>query len=938
MLRFRTLGELDLSADDGVELRSILTQPKRLALLAYLAIAARHGYLRRDTLLALFWPDLDEDHARGALNRAVYYLRRALGDGVIVSRGSEELGISQQNLWCDAVAFEEAAERGRFEDALDLYRGDLLEGFFVSGVPEFERWLEAERARLRERAAGAARTLAENAEAACDSSLAVRWVRRAIDLSPYDEGLIRQLIGLLDQAGDRAAAVHAYEEFSARLKDALDVEPSAETEALVEAIRSGNGPQQSSELTHVPPQAPKSAEFRASGPRSGVSDAVAAQAQRKRKLLARRRRIMVASVGGIAAIAAFAGVASLFNGRDPGIADVGSPNWVFVAEFENPGSDPEVAAAAHDLVTAALDQSATLAPVPLDQVRRALQLAGQPDTARLNTGLALELAYRYSIGAVVAGRVTRLGDSYTVFAQVLQPEDGSSVIAVTETASGVDDMIPALDRMTRRLLSGLGERQHAIQTHPALEEVTTPSFEAYRLYRRASQLEGNASSGYLRKALELDPEFAMAWRMLGANYNALNQPDSSRGAIERALQLGERLSRTEQLHIEAFAAYMFRWDLQGTVGIYDQLLRINPRDWRAHYNRGVNLDRLGRHDEALRHFRAVERLSPFGMGRRASGLAWALFRVGRGDEAEEYFEELREFRPNAERSLKMQLAAARDDFATAESLAVTFRDDPAVNFENWPTVMLAAAKASRGAIWEATNTLGMESVEGGWGWADHRMALALATECGAMGRVLPLPAWSDTNSFHLLSQAISAVLVGDVALARQLRDRERQRPEYDRAKFQGLRPVLDGFLWADAGDWSALVTSLGRPARRVVPYDSGGQLTLRWLVARAYEHLGQLDSAAVYYSLVLDPLRLNSAALYNRGFMYPFAHRKLASLYAQLGQRRTAEHHWQAFRDVFRTPDPELQWMIEESPLEGKYAERFAESCASYLARPAASP
>ena len=102
----------------------------------------------------------------------------------------------------------------------------------------------------------------------------------------------------------------------------------------------------------------------------------------------------------------------------------------------------------------------------------------------------------------------------------------------------------------------------------------------------------------------------------------------------------------------------------------------------------MNLGRLGRHDEALRHFRAVERLSPFGMGSWASGLAWTLIRVGRGDEAEEYFDQLT---PAAGRNRRVQLAVARTDFAAAESLAVTYGDDPAVNMGNWPTAMLAAA-------------------------------------------------------------------------------------------------------------------------------------------------------------------------------------------------------------------------------------------------------
>ena len=90
MIRLRLLGTLELR-DDEHELRAVLAQPKRLALLAYLAIATPVGFQRRDTLLALFWRDLDEMHARDALNAALGFLRRSLGTGAITSRGSEDV-------------------------------------------------------------------------------------------------------------------------------------------------------------------------------------------------------------------------------------------------------------------------------------------------------------------------------------------------------------------------------------------------------------------------------------------------------------------------------------------------------------------------------------------------------------------------------------------------------------------------------------------------------------------------------------------------------------------------------------------------------------------------------------------------------------------------------------------------------------------------------
>ncbi|MFL5546384.1 MAG: cyclase, partial [Gemmatimonadales bacterium] len=148
MIRLRTLGALDLRGPEGQELRPVLAQPKRAAVLAYLALATPRGPHRRDTLLALFWPEQDTEHARNALSQAIHFLRRSLGGEVLAAHNGEGLGLDWKNFWCDAAIFEEALDGGRFTEALDLYRGDLLEGFHVADAPEFGQWLENERARL----------------------------------------------------------------------------------------------------------------------------------------------------------------------------------------------------------------------------------------------------------------------------------------------------------------------------------------------------------------------------------------------------------------------------------------------------------------------------------------------------------------------------------------------------------------------------------------------------------------------------------------------------------------------------------------------------------------------------------------------------------------------------------------------------------------------
>ena len=163
MIQFQTLGSLDLSRSDGTEVRSVLAQPKRLALFDLSCPGQAARISATGSLVAMFWPDSNAERARAALNRSIYFLRRTLGDDVIVSRGDEELAIDAARISSDAASFVDLIEHGNPRQALELYRGELLPGFFVSDATGFEEWLESERAYLRDRACQAAWALVASA-------------------------------------------------------------------------------------------------------------------------------------------------------------------------------------------------------------------------------------------------------------------------------------------------------------------------------------------------------------------------------------------------------------------------------------------------------------------------------------------------------------------------------------------------------------------------------------------------------------------------------------------------------------------------------------------------------------------------------------------------------------------------------------------------------
>src|SRR2546427_5253427 len=237
MIELRMLGRLSVTGAAGREARTRSGQPRRFASLAYLAAATPLAFHRRDTLLALFWPELDQEHARTALRQALRVLRTTLGSGGVVGRGDEEVSLDFGQIWSDVTAFERASSAGEWLEAMDLYRGPLLEGFFISGAPDFERWLESARARLEEAASRAARALVEQCESQGNLTTATHWARRAVRLAPRDETRVRRWIRLLGHHGDRARALQAYEAFAHQLAEDYAAQPAAETQALVAAVR-----------------------------------------------------------------------------------------------------------------------------------------------------------------------------------------------------------------------------------------------------------------------------------------------------------------------------------------------------------------------------------------------------------------------------------------------------------------------------------------------------------------------------------------------------------------------------------------------------------------------------------------------------------------------------------------------------------------------------
>lgn len=238
-LRLATLGSVELTGLEPSACLRLLTQPKRLALLVFLAARRAGEAVPRDRIMATFWPELPETRARANLRNAVYWLRDVLGDGVLITRGAA-IAVSPHSMICDAsllLSAGSAEQRAPDADLLALHRGEFLDALHISGAPDFERWVDRMRAVLQARAAALAWRLSAAAESAGEWITAAHHARRAADLAVDVEGATQRVIQLLDRAGDRAAALGEYERLVTWLDAEFEIEPSPETVALVERIR-----------------------------------------------------------------------------------------------------------------------------------------------------------------------------------------------------------------------------------------------------------------------------------------------------------------------------------------------------------------------------------------------------------------------------------------------------------------------------------------------------------------------------------------------------------------------------------------------------------------------------------------------------------------------------------------------------------------------------
>ncbi|TMQ68732.1 MAG: tetratricopeptide repeat protein, partial [Candidatus Eisenbacteria bacterium] len=543
-----------------------------------------------------------------------------------------------------------------------------------------------------------------------------------------------------------------------------------------------------------------------------------------------------------------------------------------------------------------------------------------------------------AVRTVLDGRIGRLGKGYSVVLRVVDADSARVVLSVSDVARDEDALIPTVGRISKRLRSGLGERRSAIQATRELVLSITPSFEAFRTWRRAFELlggsENRAAITVLRRALELDPDFAGAWGSLGFCFSNLDEPDSALAAFRQALARPHRLDEFRRLNYASQVA-LLSGDISGALADNERLVQLYPQSSIAHNGRGYLLQSAGRLSEALESSRTAEKVSPFGPSQQVLLNQFSdLLELGRADEARPLVSRLR---GSSGVGAPMWLSAAGGNWPTAESLATMLQSNPTSDDDlraeaAW---VLAAAQASRGQVRAADHTLRQMQSEAETThetlranrlrWT--RLSLALFSRGVAAGPGEP-GRWDGTTA-GLVTRGQWAAAAGDTTLARRLLATVRKRSAPDLAR-QGFTPaLLQAGIAARTGRWQEVLRDLGPAALQGEAtgyrlFDSAP--LVRWLVAEAYERLDRPDSAAAYFERAIAPPPLGGSNFPHSRMAFSFGHRRLVLLYARMGRLQEARRHWEVFSATFTRPDPEMAPLVEEARAALASAEAMAKS------------
>lgn len=532
MLRLSTFGGLSLR-NAGPVTTGAGSQRSRLALLAVIAAAGERG-VSRDKILALFWPDADQDRARGALKQATYALRRDLLSGVVII-GTSDLRLNTSAITADVQDFQDALAVGDLRRAVEIYTGPFLDGVYLRNNAEFERWCGDERARLQAAYVGAVRALADNAFKAQAWRESAEWWTRLTRLDPlnseFAEGGIRAAL----KAGDAGAARSLFRAHESALRSELGVMPPPSLAALLQEWK-----------TTSPPVGGATRPSTLAIPPGPIASEASAFAPPPRPRFGGARRLTVATV-----VLALAGVALAVTASRIGMVDADDGGRVAVLPFRVESSDASLqrmGIGVVDVLSPLFSGEAGSAPSvhPASVLRR-----WRESERKFSVSEAVELGKALGATEVVTGNIVALGKAVTMNATMYDVRDRSRIASVSFTGSA-DSLAGVVVSLAARLLAArVGEAPERLDYVTTSSPFALNEYLAGRTALRAGRYED--ARLHFSRALDSDTTFALA--ALGLTESGAwalwSGAERERRIVTRTLALRQHLSPRDRALFDA---------------------------------------------------------------------------------------------------------------------------------------------------------------------------------------------------------------------------------------------------------------------------------------------------------------------------------------------------------------------------------------------------
>ena len=287
---------------------------------------------------------------------------------------------------------------------------------------------------------------------------------------------------------------------------------------------------------------------------------------------------------------------------------------ILVADFINTTGDPVFDGTLKKALAVDLQQSPFLNVLSDEKARRTLALMGRPPEERVTPLIGREICQRTGAKALLVGSVANLGSQYVITLDAINAGTGDTLAELQGQADSKEQVLKTLDRITTQLREKLGESLASVQKFDKpLEEATTSSLEALKAFTlgdvRHAEGDDLAAVPFYKRAIELDPNFAMAYARLGTAYNNFGQYDLSEGYRKKAFELKDRASEREKLYITAHY-YADSGQLEKGMAAYELFKQTYPREVTPHINLAVIYLQLGDFTKALENAREAVNVAP----------------------------------------------------------------------------------------------------------------------------------------------------------------------------------------------------------------------------------------------------------------------------------------------------------------------------------------